>query len=50
VNEETPDMSKTSTEIYIALTLQEQYLLHEQLAATLQHSVLFSQGIFMGSV
>jgi len=25
-------------------------VLHEQLAATLKHSALFSQGIFMGSV
>lgn len=50
MNEETPDMSKTNTEIYIILTLQERWLLHAQLAATLKHSALFSQGILMGSV
>jgi len=50
VNEETQDLSKTYTEIYIALNLQEWWLLYEQLAATLKHSGLFSQGIFMGSV
>jgi hypothetical protein len=50
VNEETPDLSKTYNEIYIALNLQERWLLNEQLAAILKHSALFSQGIFMGSV
>jgi len=50
VNEETSNMSKTNTEIYIALTLHKRWLLHEQLAATLKHCALFSQGIFMGSV
>jgi len=48
VNEETPGVSKTNTEIYTALNLHERWLLHEQLAATLKHSALFSQGIFNG--
>ena len=50
VNDKTPEMSKTSTEIHIALTLQKQWLLYVQFASTLKCSALFSQGVFMGSV